>query len=181
MSLNISLKRGLKLNLKGSPDKVYAPLQASEEYVVKPTDFHLLTPKLVVKENDKVKAGDTLFYDKYNDKIKFSAPVSGSVKEIIRGQKRRILKVVIKADKDIKYKSFEVGNSNQLSRDQIIETMLEAGVWPFIRQRPYDIIANPKDMPKAIFISAFNSTPLSIDNDFALYGMEELFQKELIT
>ena len=177
MSLNISLKRGLKLNLKGSPDKVYAPLQASEEYVVKPTDFHLLTPKLVVKENDKVKAGDTLFYDKYNDKIKFSAPVSGSVKEIIRGQKRRILKVVIKADKDIKYKPFEVGNSDQLSRDQIIETMLEAGVWPFVRQRPYDIIANPKDMPKAIFISAFNSTPLSIDNDFALYGMEELFQK----
>ena len=102
MSLNISLKRGLKLNLKGSPDKVYAPLQASEEYVVKPTDFHLLTPKLVVKENDKVKAGDTLFYDKYNDKIKFSAPVSGSVKEIIRGQKRRILNVVIKADKYIK-------------------------------------------------------------------------------
>ena len=147
------------------------------EYVVKPTDFHLLTPKLVVKENDKVKAGDTLFYDKYNDKIKFSAPVSGSVKEIVRGQKRRILKVVIKADKDIKYKSFEVGNSDQLSRDQIIETMLEAGVWPFVRQRPYDIIANPKDMPKAIFISAFNSTPLSIDNDFALYGMEELFQK----
>ena len=177
MSLNISLKRGLKLNLKGSPDKVYAPLQVSDEYVVKPTDFHLLTPKLVVKENDKVKAGDTLFYDKYNDKIKFSAPVSGSVKEIVRGQKRRILKVVIKADKDIKYKSFEVGNSDQLSRDQIIETMLEAGVWPFVRQRPYDIIANPKDMPKAIFISAFNSTPLSIDNDFALYGMEELFQK----
>jgi len=177
MSLNISLKRGLKLNLKGSPDKVYAPLQVSDEYVVKPTDFHLLTPKLVVKENDKVKAGDTLFYDKYNDKIKFSAPVSGSVKEIVRGQKRRILKVVIKADIDIKYKSFEVGNSDQLSRDQIIETMLEAGVWPFVRQRPYDIIANPKDMPKAIFISAFNSTPLSIDNDFALYGMEELFQK----
>ena len=81
MSLNISLKRGLKLNLKGSPDKVYASLQASEEYVVKPTDFHLLTPKLVVKENDTVKAGDTLFYDKYNDKIKFSAPVREVLKK----------------------------------------------------------------------------------------------------
>ena len=177
MSLNISLKRGLKINLKGSPDKVYAPLQDSEEYVVKPTDFHLLTPKLVVKENDQVKAGDTLFYDKYNDKIKFSAPVSGRIKAIVRGQKRRILKVVIKSDKDIKYRSFKVSSSDQLNRDQIIETMLESGVWPFIRQRPYDVIANPKDMPKAIFISAFNSTPLSIDNDFALYGMEELFQK----
>ncbi len=177
MSLNISLRRGLKINLKGSPDKVYAPLQDSEEYVLKPTDFHLLTPKLVVKEDDIVKAGDTLFYDKYNDKIKFSSPVSGSIKSIVRGQKRRILKVVIKADKDIKYKSFKVDDSDQLNRDQIIETMLEAGVWPFIRQRPYDVIANPKDMPKAIFISAFNSTPLSIDNDFALYGMEDLFQK----
>tara|TARA_B100000900_G_scaffold162538_1_gene138032 strand:+ start:7373 stop:8725 length:1353 start_codon:yes stop_codon:yes gene_type:complete len=177
MSLNISLKRGLKINLKGSPDKVYASLQDSEEYVVKPTDFHLLTPKLVVKENDQVKAGDTLFYDKYNDKIKFSAPVSGRIKAIVRGQKRRILKVVIKSDKDIKYRSFKVSSSDQLNRDQIIETMLESGVWPFIRQRPYDVIANPKDMPKAIFISAFNSTPLSIDNDFALYGMEELFQK----
>ena len=110
----------------------------------------------MVKENDKVKAGDTLFYDKYNDKIKFSAPVSGSVKEIIRGKK--ILKVVIKADKEIKYKTFEVGNSNQRSRDQIIETMLEAGVWPFIRQRPYDIV-QIKRYAESDFISAFNSTP----------------------
>ena len=103
--------------------------------------------------------------------------MSGRIKAIVRGQKRRILKVVIKSDKDIKYRSFKVSSSDQLNRDQIIETMLESGVWPFIRQRPYDVIANPKDMPKAIFISAFNSTPLSIDNDFALYGMEELFQK----
>ena len=179
MSKEIRLKKGLNINLLGEADKVYASVKPTERYVVKPTDFHGLTPKLAVKVGDKVKAGTTLFFDKYNDKVNFSAPVSGEVIDIVRGAKRKILEVVLKADAVREYEHFISDTAKSISREQIIDTMLKAGIWPFVRQKPYDIVANPTDMPKAIFISAFNSAPLTIDNDFALYGMDELFQKGL--
>ena len=179
MSKEIRLKKGLNINLIGEADKVYASVKPSKRYVVKPTDFHGLTPKLVVKVGEKVKAGSSLFFNKYNDKINFCAPISGEVIDIVRGAKRKILEVVLKPDNVIDYKQFTTASAKSISREQIIDSMLKAGVWPFVRQKPYDIIANPTDMPKAIFISAFNSAPLTIDNDFALYGMDELFQKGL--
>ena len=179
MSKEIRLKKGLNINLLGEADKVYASVKPTERYVVKPTDFHELTPKLAVKVGEKVKAGTTLFFDKYNDKVNFCAPVSGEVVDIVRGAKRKILEVVLKAEAVISYEQFTTDTAKNISREKIIETMLKSGVWPFVRQKPYDIVANPTDMPKAIFISAFNSAPLTIDNDFALYGMDELFQKGL--
>jgi Na+-transporting NADH:ubiquinone oxidoreductase subunit A len=179
MSKEIRLKKGLNIKLVGEADKVYASVKPTSKYVVKPTDFHGLTPKLTVKVGDKVKAGTVVFFDKYDEKIKFCSPVSGEVTAIVRGAKRRILEVVINADAEISYETFTPFTAEGLSREQIIDSMLKAGVWPFVRQKPYDIIANPTDMPKAIFISTFNTAPLTIDNDFALYGMDELFQKGL--
>ena len=179
MSKEIRLKKGLNIHLLGDADKVYASTKPTEKYVVKPTDFHGLMPKLCVKVGDKVKAGTPLFYDKYNEKINFCSPISGAVTDIVRGEKRKIMEVVIKADTEIVYEQFTTASADSLSREQIIKTMLKAGIWPFVRQKPYDIIANPADMPKAIFISTFSTAPLAIDNDFALYGMDELFQKGL--
>ena len=179
MSKSVRLSRGLNINLLGDADKVYASVKNHEIYALKPTDFHGLTPKLTVKVGDSVLAGSIIFFDKYNEKIKFCSPVSGTVQDIVRGDKRRILEVIIKSNSEIKYISHSPANPKDLSREQIIDHMLEKGVWPFIRQKPYDIIANPSDMPKSIFISAFKSGPLAIDNDFALYGMDELFQKGL--
>ena len=179
MSKEIRLKKGLNIHLLGDADKVYASTKPTEKYVVKPTDFHGLMPKLCVKVGDKVKAGTPLFYDKYNEKINFCSPINGEVTDIVRGEKRKIMEVVIKADTEIVYEQFTTASADSLSREQIIEAMLKAGIWPFVRQKPYDIIANPADMPKAIFISTFSTAPLAIDNDFALYGMDELFQKGL--
>ena len=179
MSKEIRLKKGLNINLIGEADKVYASVRAAERYVVKPTEFHGLTPKLAVKVGEKVKAGSTLFFNKHNDKVNFCAPVSGEVIDIVRGAKRKILELVLKPDAVIVYEKFATASAKSISREQIIDSMLKAGIWPFVRQKPYDIIANPADMPKAIFISAFNSAPLTIDNDFALYGMDELFRKGL--
>ena len=179
MSKEIRLKKGLNINLVGEANKVYATIKPSEKYVVKPTDFHGMTPKMLVKVGDNVKAGSVLFYDKYMQQVQYCSPVSGEVVAIERGAKRRILQVVVKADTEQQYEQFAKADAADLSREQIINTMLKAGVWPFVRQKPYDIVANPTAIPKAIFISAFNSAPLAIDNDFALYGMEELFQKGL--
>jgi len=179
MSKSVRIRRGLNINLLGDADKVYASVKNHNIYALKPTDFHGLTPKLTVKVGDNILAGSVVFYDKYNEKIKFCSPVSGTIQDIVRGQKRRILEVIIESDSEIIYESHTKMNSKDLSREQIIDHMLEKGVWPFIRQKPYDIIANPTDLPKSIFISAFKSGPLAIDNDFALYGMDELFQKGL--
>ena len=179
MSKNVRLRRGLNINLTGEADKVYASVDRHEIFALKPTDFHSLTPKLSVKVGDRVNAGSVVFFDKYNDKINFCSPVSGEVIDIIRGDKRRILEILIKSDPEIQYDLFQVLDSDRLDREQIISHMLKCGVWPFVRQKPYDIIANPTDMPKSIFISAFKSGPLAIDNDFALYGMDDMFQKGL--
>ena len=179
MSQSVRIRRGLNINLLGEADKVYASVKNHNIYALKPTDFHGLTPKLSIKVGDKVLAGSVIFFDKYNEKIKFCSPVSGTVKDIVRGEKRRILEVIIESDNEQKYESHSPLNVKNANREQLIDHMLSNGVWPFIRQKPYDIIANPSDMPKAIFISAFKSGPLAIDNDFALYGMDDLFQSGL--
>ena len=179
MSKSVRIRRGLNINLLGEANKVYASVKNHEIYALKPTDFHGLTPKLSVKIGDNVLAGSVVFFDKYNEKIKFCSPVSGTIEDIVRGAKRKILEVIIKSDKEIKYESHSKIDSKNISREKIIDHMLSKGLWPFIRQKPYDIIANPNDIPKAIFISAFKSGPLAIDNDFALYGMDELFQSGL--
>ena len=179
MSEDIRLKKGLNIQLVGEAEQVYSIVNTASIYELKPSDFHGLTPKLTVKVGDKVKAGTVLFFDKYNEKVKFCSPVSGVVTDIVRGAKRRILKVVVTADTEIVYEDLSSANVSDLSREQIIDKMCQSGVWPFIRQKPYDVIANPTDVPKSIFISAFNSAPISIDNDFALYGKLEQFQKGL--
>ena len=179
MSKDIRIKKGVSIKLKGSAERVYANIPPSEYYLVKPSDFTGLTPKLTVKVGDKVQAGSSLFFDKENPSVIISSPVSGEVSEIRRGGKRKILAVVIKADAEITYKEFSKAEAKDLSREQIIEQMLAAGVWPFVRQRPFAVIANPADMPKAVFISAFDSAPLACDSDFVLYGMEKEFQTGL--
>lgn len=179
MSKDIRLKKGLNIHLDGEADKVYASIPQSETFVIRPPDFHGMTPKMSVKEGDRVKAGSVLFFDKYNDRINFTSPTSGEVVSINRGAKRRILEVVLKSDSEIQYESFDKAVAADLSREQIIEALLKSGTWPFIRQKPFDVIANPDDIPKAIHISTFNTAPLAADNDFVLHGLEKEFQNGL--
>ncbi|NER18633.1 Na(+)-translocating NADH-quinone reductase subunit A [Spongiivirga citrea] len=176
MSKDIRIKRGLNIKLKGQAEKVLSDAPKSQIFAIKPTDFHTVMPKMVVKEGQSVKQGEVLFYSKYSDKIKFTAPVSGVVKEIVRGAKRRILEVRVEADgKNI---NLEHGSKNpeEMSGEEVKDFILESGCWPFIKQRPYDVIANPDDKPKAIFISAYSTAPLAADVEFVLNNEEEAFQ-----
>lgn len=179
MSKTIKIRKGVDIKLVGAAEKVLGTADMSGTFAIKPPDFHGLVPKLAVKVGDEVKAGQILFYDKYNDRVKIASPVSGEVTDIVRGAKRRILEVRVLADKEISYAQATPQNVGSMSREQVIETMLNAGLWPFVRQRPYDIIANPDDKPKAVFISAFDSSPLAADNDFAVRGQEQYFQAGL--
>jgi Na+-transporting NADH:ubiquinone oxidoreductase subunit A len=176
MSKSVKIRKGLNIKLKGEADKVLVNAEVPSTVAIKPPDFHGLVPKMVLKEGAEVKAGTTIFYDKYNDKIKFVSPVSGEIAEIVRGAKRRIMEVKIVADKETKYEAFSAGDPNAMSREQVIEHLLNAGLWPSVVMRPLAVIANPEDKPKAIFVSGFDSSPLAIDYDFVVHGKDSTLQ-----
>jgi Na+-transporting NADH:ubiquinone oxidoreductase subunit A len=175
----IKLRKGYNINLKGKAEKIFIQSDPSETYAVKPIDFPGIFPKLTIQVDHDVKAGSPLFFNKYNSDVLFTSPVSGKVIAINRGERRRILEVVIQADKEIRYVSFLKADPKDLNREQIIKNLLKSGLWPFIRQRPYHIIANPEDEPKAVFISAFDTAPLAPDYDFALKNDGQYFQTGL--
>ena len=177
MGKTITLKKGLDIKLKGKAEKLLVDAGKSKMIAVQPTDFNGVTPKLVVKPGAKVKAGTVLFFAKKDPNIKFTSPVSGMVKEIVRGERRRILHVLIEADNENSFEDFKTSDISTLTAETIKETLLNAGAWPFIRQRPYAIIANPETKPKSIFISAFDSAPLGVDYEFILSNNAESFQK----
>lgn len=170
MSKEIRISKGLDIRLLGAATHSITDAIKSNFYALKPDDFHGVIPKLVVKVGAKLKAGETVFFDKANEAIKFVTPVSGEVLEIKRGEKRRILEVKIKADKKISYKTHKTLSLKSAQADAIKALLLDSGCWPFIKQRPYDVIANLESQPKAIFISAHATAPLAVDYNFTLQG-----------
>lgn len=172
----IKIRKGLNINLAGKAEKIFAKTSPSELYALKPTDFHGLVPKLEVKEGLEVKAGSVLFVDKNRPDIRFTSPVSGKVVAINRGERRVILEVVVKTDNQNIYEQFRTGDPFKMSREEVVENLLKSGLWPALRQRPYHIVANPQDIPKSIFISAFDTAPLAPDYDFTMMGAEQDFQ-----
>lgn len=170
------IRKGLNISMAGQAEKILGKPVSSEFYAVKPTDFHGLVPRLEVKEGSIVKAGTPLFSDKNRPEIRFASPVSGMVVSINRGERRVILEVVIKADNTLEYDQFTTGNPLEMNREAIVDNLLQSGLWPVIRQRPYQVIANPKDTPKSVFISAFDTAPLAPDCDFMIIGSEAAFQ-----
>ena len=176
MSNDIRIKKGLDIKLVGEASLTKSDAIKSNFYSIKPEDFHGLTPKLLVKAGVKVKAGEPIFHDKSNDSIQFVSPVSGEVTEIIRGDKRRILEIKIQADKTQTFFDHEKLEVKSAKKEAIKAKLLASGCWPFVMQRPYDVIANPEQTPKGIFISAYASAPLAANFDFVLTGKQAELQ-----
>lgn len=176
MSQDIRIKKGLTIKLVGDAKQTTTSVAQSKVYAVQPADFHGITPKILAKEGTKVKAGEALFYSKSDERILFPSPVSGTVTEIDRGARRRVLAIKIEADAKQSHKNFGKQKVADLDEAGIKNHLLAAGCWPFIKQRPYDIVANPNVAPKAIFISAYASAPLAADYSYTLQGKEEELQ-----
>ena len=169
MSTVYSIKKGLDIKLFGESEKTLVDLKA-KRFAVKPPDFIGCFPKMLVKEGDEVKAGTPLFFDKYRPDLLFTAPISGKVAMVHRGAKRRLLEVIIESDGKESAEDFGKSDITGLKKETIVEKLLKSGIWPMLRQRPYSVIANPKDEPKAIFISAFDTAPLAPDFDLIVEG-----------
>ena len=176
MSQDIRIKKGLTIKLVGDAKQTTTSVAQSKVYAVQPADFHGITPKILAKEGTKVKAGEALFYSKSDERILFPSPVSGTVTEIVRGARRRVLSMKIEADAKQSHKDFGKQKVADLDEAGVKNHLLAAGCWPFIKQRPYDIVANPNVAPKAIFISAYASAPLAADYSYTLQGKEEELQ-----
>ena len=176
MSNDIRIKKGLDIKLNGEAEKTVEQAIISNYSTIRPEDFHGVTPKLVAKEGTLVKAGSTLFFDKSQETVKFSSPVSGKVVEVLRGPKRRIDAIKIEADKTQTFEDFGKFDIDASKPEEIKAHLLASGCWPFVKQRPYDVIANPEKSPKAIFISGYASAPLAADLDFTLQGKESELQ-----
>lgn len=179
----IRIKKGFNINLAGKAAPKVSPLEQSDTFAIKPTDFPgMYLPKVLVQEGDSVKAGTPLFHDKRFSDVVHVAPVSGEVVEVKRGEKRKLLEIRILADKQVEYASFRkysVSDLANLSADEAKKQMLQAGVWPNIVQRPFGVIADPGTQPKAIFISAFDSHPLAPDYSILFKGQDQYFQTGL--
>lgn len=176
MSNDIRIKKGLDIKLKGEAEKTLEKAILSNFYTLRPEDFHGVIPKLISKVGSKVKAGEPIFYDKSNENVKFVSPVSGEIIEIARGEKRKILAIKLQADKEQAFQDNGVFNLDNAKSNEVKAHLLASGCWPFIKQRPYDVIANPDKAPKAIFVSGYASAPLAADLDFALKGKEAELQ-----
>lgn len=168
MSNSIDLKKGLNLPVAGAADLRVKELAKPGTVAIQPSDFKGLTPRLLVKEGDKVLAGSPVLADKKNTDILVSSPVSGTIEQIVRGDKRKLLAVLVKADAEQEYVDFGKKDASKLSAAEVKEALLKSGLWAGMIQRPYGVLADPAAAPKGIFISAFSTAPLAADTEFTL-------------
>ena len=175
----IKLRKGLDINLKGKAARKRVDVKPAGEYALVPADFTGVVPKVVVREGDVVKAGDALFVNKKFPEVGFASPVSGTVAEVVRGERRKLLCVKVKADSKQEYLKFDAKDPASLDAKAVVSALLDAGLFGYINQLPYAVSATPDADPKAIFISAFRDMPLAGDVDVELEGNEKAFQAGL--
>ena len=175
----IKLHKGLDINLQGKAEEKKIQLKSNGKYALVPDDFEGVTPKVVVKEGDAVKAGDALFVNKQYPEVKFASPVSGTVSAVVRGERRKVLCVKVDADAQQSYVDFGKKDVSKLDGKAVIDALLEAGIFGYINQLPYAVSTNPTVMPKAIFVSALRDKPLACDFEYEVTGQEQDFQTGL--
>jgi Na+-transporting NADH:ubiquinone oxidoreductase subunit A len=175
----IKLSKGLDINLKGRALEKMMTYTKGTELALTPDAFVGMTPKVVVKEGDTVKAGDALFVNKQYPDVKFASPVSGQVTAVIRGERRKVLCVKVKADPQQQYADFGKKEVSRMDGEAVLKSLLDAGLFGYIDQLPYAISTNPEVKPKAIFVSALRDKPLAADFEFELQGNEADFQTGL--
>ena len=175
----IKLRKGLNINLKGKAEMKRIQLKSNGQYALVPDDFEGVTPKVVVKEGDKVLAGDALFVNKQYPEVKFASPVSGTVREVVRGERRKVLCIKVDADAQQEYVDYGKKDVTKMDGKAVVDALLEAGIFGYINQLPYAVSTNPSQMPKAVFVSALRDMPLAADFEFEVKGQEGDFQTGL--
>jgi len=176
MAKLIKTKRGLNIPINGRPAEMIGNASLPKEFALIPDNFTGITPKMLLKAGDPVKAGTPVFYEKQFPEMNFVSPVSGVVRAVNRGERRKIMSIIIESDEKMTYETYSKADYNAMQPGEIIRMLQQVGLWMFIKQRPYDVIANPLKTPKAIFISSFDTAPLAPNNDYVIGGQMSEFQ-----
>ncbi len=168
MSQVIKIRKGLSIPIVGEAERRITDAPNSETIAIKPLEFKGLNLKLIVKADDEVRIGTPILQDKTNPDIVITSPVSGKVSIINRGERRSLSEIIIESDNTNKMVDFEGINRSSLTKELIIEHLLKTGLWPFLTQRPFGIVANPNTTPRDIFISTFDTSPLAPDISYII-------------
>ena len=173
----VKIRKGLDIHLKGKAStEKRVEVISSGEYALVPSSFVGLKPKVVVKEGDHVLAGDPLFVDKLSQEVRCASPVSGTVEQVLRGERRKVLYVKVKADQEQSFHDYGKHDATSLDGEAVKSLLLESGLFAYINQLPYAVVASPSSSPKAIFVSALRDMPLAADFEVELSGNEAAFQ-----
>ncbi len=173
MAKVVKLKKGLNISLAGAAAPNVERTVVSDVVAVVPDDFHGVVPKVVVKPGDAVKAGTAVMYDQNPPEVQFVSPVSADVVAVERGERRKVMKVVVKNDGKNEAVDFGKKEVSAIKPDELKALLLQSGLWAYIKQRPYDVIANPTVAPRDIFVTAFDNAPLA-----PRYAYDSLWLKE---
>lgn len=163
MAQEISIKKGLDIRLAGEAPREVIPSEVGSLYGVSPASFPGLQPRLSVQAGDRVMAGSPVLFDKTHPEMVLASPVSGEVVQVVRGAKRKILYVEIKADAEETCKDFDVADVASRSREELLSLLMESGMLAFVRKRPYDLVVDPEERPRDIYVTASFTAPLMVD------------------
>lgn len=172
MANTIKISKGLDIKIDGKAAEKLSKVKPASVIEINPDLFHGIIPKMIVKGGEAIQAGSPLFYNKNDERMNFVSPVSGKVREVVRGERRKVMGVIIDTDAETNYLKFEVAKT----AEDIKAVLLKSGLWTLIKQRPFDVIANPDQTPKAIFISTFDTAPLAPDYEFVMKDKIAEFQ-----
>ena len=178
----IEVKKGLDLPITGAPEQRIEDAQPVRHVAILGTDYVGMKPTMEVQEGDKVKLGQLLFTDKKIDGVRFTAPAGGEVVAINRGEKRRLLSVVIKVDENeeaITFASHDRGALGQLDRQAVVDQLVESGLWTALRTRPFSRTPAIDSVPADIFVTAVDTHPLSADPAFIINENAQAFEDGL--
>jgi len=181
---DFKIKKGFDIKVLGKPAPVIENYVSPPLFAVYPSEFEGIKPRLNVEAGDSVKRGDILFENKKNEKMLFRSPCCGTVKAVNLGARRFPIEILIEAAAEEESVTFETHTRDtvaQLTREQVVDHLLNTGLWPLIKQRPFSKIADPDAAPKAIFINAASSAPFQADFSAVLKGDEEAFQTGINT
>lgn len=179
--VRIKIKKGLDLPIKGAPVQAISGEKTTGQVAILGADYPGLKPQFKVEVNDRVRQGQVLFTAKSDERIRFTAPVSGTVVAINRGEKRSFVSLVIQVSDEpgITFRSFGANELTVLPRAEVVNLLLESGLWTALRTRPFGKIPNPDSQPYALFITAMDTNPLAPDIAVILKGQEEDFRNGL--
>ncbi|MCA9752575.1 MAG: NADH:ubiquinone reductase (Na(+)-transporting) subunit A [Gemmatimonadetes bacterium] len=175
----IRMKRGWNVPLSGAPAETVVDAARPVTVSVRPNEFRLVKPRLLVKEGDRVSAGQPLFQDRERAEVQFPSPGGGEVAEVRFGPRRVCEEIVIRLDAQetwAEHRPHSPADARALNRAQVVEMMLDSGLWTSLRRRPFSTIPDPTATPAGIFVAGSDNSPLAASPALAMQGRDEDFQ-----